>query len=258
MFTYNTSLISPYCDDGYYLSSKYCFDFIQEVTGRREMSVKTGIPHLLKENMSWVFLSTHIDVYKKPYWMTNLKITTTGYKPEGITVKRRVECTDDKNDLVFKSDSYFAVVSVNGNEHHIINPHVVTDRNSDVDPLESAPGDFYPRFKKFNVQKLHKIGWKEYVILKGDCDINGHVNNLRYSSVMIDSLPSDAFSKGMDVCSMDILFSSEMHCGDKAEISVYIDEATFDDKHPEYYVSFENCSFSRIQLGIIPKGEMNI
>lgn len=258
MYTYNTSLISPYCDNGYYLSSKFCFNYIQEVAGRREMNMKTGIPHLLKENMSWVFLSTHVDIYKKPYWMTPLKLVTTGYHPESIIVKRRVKCTDDKDDLIFKSDSYFAVVSADGNKHHIINPSVVTDRNTDADPLEVAPDDFYPRFKKFNAANLHRISMKKYEILQSDCDINGHVNNLRYSAVMIDNLPGEDFSKGMDVCSMDILFSSEMHYGDIAEISIYIDKTSFDSSHPIYYASFDNCSFAKIQLGVIPKGETNL
>lgn len=259
MFTYNTSLESPYCDNGYFLSPKFCFNYIQEVTGRREMSIKTGIPHLLKENMSWVFLSTHLDVYKKPYWMTGLKITTTGYEPEGIVVKRRVVCSDENDEMVFKGDSYFAVVSAEGNEHHIINPHIVTDRNhSENDPLEKAPLDFHPRFKKFNSSKLKKIITNKYSVTRGDCDINGHVNNLRYSSLIIDNLPCDAFLNGADVCSMDILFSSELHQGDEADISIYIDEATFSDDNLVFYADISGCSFARICMGIVPKGETKL
>lgn len=246
MYTYKTSVISPYCDSTYYLSSEFCFNYVQEIAGRREMSVKTGIPHLLKENKSWVSISTHLEVLKRVYWMSDLTLETEGYDAIGVLTPRRVIAKDKKGDIVFKADAYFSVVSVEGG-HHIIDPHSVTDRS----PRDKNTGEpFAPRFKKFNMDEKVPFITIPHTVLRTDCDINGHMNNLRYTSWMIDALPNSIFEKGQDVQKMDVLFAHELHQGDKVNVKLHYDE-----KENLYYSSVGDAAFARIAVADIPKGK---
>lgn len=255
MYEYDTTVISPFCDSNYYLSSKYCFYYIQEVAGRREMSVGTGIPHLLKEQKSWVLLSTHLEFYKKVYWQTPLHILTEGYRPMGITVPRRTICKDDRGDVVFKGDSLFAVVSADGGKHRIIRPNEITDRS----PYDDEPTEpFAPRFRKFNIKDFGAPVSIMHKVFHTDCDINGHMNNLKYTSWMIAALPSSAFENGNDIKEMDVVFSHELYLGDEVSIDVCFDEKHSTPDSQLYYVAIGEASFGRIVIGQVPKGEMLI
>ena len=253
MYTYDTTVFSPFCDSDYYLTGKYCFYYIQEVAGRREMSVGTGIPALLKENKSWVLLSTHLEFYKKVYWQTPIHLVTEGYKPVGMAAPRRVMCVDDEGDEVFRGDSIFAVVGIEDGKHRLIKPNEVTDRSTyDDDP--AIP--FAPRFRKFNIDDYGTSYVVKHKVLHTDCDINGHMNNLKYTSWMISCLPSNVFEGENDVQEMDVVFSHELYLNDEVDIKVCFDEKNSTPESKIYYVAIGEASYGKIKIGKVRKGKM--
>lgn len=245
MYEYKTILPSPFTDKDYYFSPEFAFYYIQEVAGRHMMKYGTGIPHLLKEDKSWVLLHTHLEFCKKVYWQTPLSLKTFAFEPKGITVPRVVECRTDNGDMVFSSYSLWGVVEAKNGVHHLINPRGVTDR---VGYDDEKPFKMPPRLKKIdNLEKLQLIKSENRTIHYNDIDINGHVNNLKYSSWIVSSLSENDFLNDNSIQEMDILFSKELRLNDEVTVSLY---KNLDDS---YYASINDAAFASIKIGKVDK-----
>lgn len=250
MFEYKTILPSPFTDKDYYFSPEFAFYYIQEVSGRHMMKHGTGIPHLLKEDKSWVLLHTHLEFYKKVYWQTELTISTHAFKPKGITVPRVVECVTDKGDKVFSSYSLWGVVEAKNGVHRLINPSSVTDR---VGYDDETPFKMPPRLKRIdNLEKLVLLKQEKRTIHYNDIDINGHVNNLKYSSWIVSALSENDFLNDNSIKEMDILFSKELRANDSVTVSLYKNQ------DGSYYATINDAAFASIKIGKIEKECFNV
>lgn len=243
MYNFNTEIISPFCDNQYYLAPEYCFHYIQEVAGRHAMSKDLGIPSLIKQDKSWVLLSTHLDFKRKVYWQTPVTITTWALPPQGIICPRKTVCKDDKGQVVFEADSIWAIVGIENGNHRIIRPNNITDAlGYDSDGNDTI----HPRLKKFDMDSFENVVSKKQRVVYTDCDINNHVNNLKYSSWMIGALPKEAYEGEKDVVEMDILFSHEVYVDDIVDIKMHRNG-------DEYHCSVDDASFAHIKMGKVEK-----
>lgn len=246
MYTYTTILPSPYTDKEYYLSPEFAFYYIQEAAGRHAMRQKVGIPHLLLENKSWVILHTHLEFYKKPYWQAQLQLSTYAFAPKGIMAPRVVDAVTEGGEKIFHSYSLWGVVEASNGHHRLINPQMVADKMG-IDDGSAFP--MPERLKRFDTSHLECIKTEERHLHYTDIDINGHLNNLKYSSFVISSLPEEEFENGNSIKEMDILFSKELYLDDTVEVKVYKDENSV------YYVAINDACFSRVKFGEVQKLE---
>ena len=253
MFEYKTSVTTPYCDNKYYLAAKYCPYLVQEISGRREAEYKCDIPHLRQRGKdSWVLLSTSFEYYQKPYWMRDVTLTLEAFAKNHLMVPRRIRCYDDATSTsLFRCDCTFAVVTTQAEGvHKIIDPQPILSR-SPSDELKE--GDFVAsRYKKFNIVELAKDKGREikttkHRVLFTDCDINGHMNNLKYVNWIVSSLPPEYFKEGLDVKKMDICYTKELHLGDEVEIN-YVDMGD-----GEFYASISDSCCAHLYLANIPR-----
>ena len=241
MFDYKTSVTTPYCDTKYYLASKYCPYLVQETAGRREAEYLCDIPHLLeRENKSWVLLSTSFEYYKKPYWMRDITLRMEAFDKNRLMVPRRIICYDDlTKEKLFRCDCVFAVVGFDKDgKHRIVDPESVINQ-SPKDTLD-MDDSVAPRFRKFDIDAFSKeVHTIKHRVLFTDCDINGHMNNLKYASWIISTLPS-SFFENKDVKKFEICYTRELHLGDEVDIK-YVDLGG-----GEFYSCISDACFAHI------------
>lgn len=251
MFEYKTSVTTPYCDNKYYLAAKYCPYLVQEISGRREAKYNCDIPHLRQKGKdSWVLLSTSFEYYQKPYWMRELRLELEAFGKNHLMVPRRIICYDDATSVpLFRCDCTFAVVTTESEGvHRLTDPQPILSQ-SPTDVL--APNDTVAgRYKKFNINDIAKgreIKTIKHHVLFTDCDINGHMNNLKYVNWIVSSLPPKYFKDGMDVKKMDICYTKELHLGDEVEIN-YVDMG-----EGEFYASISDSCCAHLYLAEITR-----
>ncbi len=220
--------------------------FVQETTGRMAAQRNCDIPELLKENKSWVVLSVSIDVFFKPYWMTDVVMEGYYFQSVGRFVPRRVCCRMPNGAYAFKADSFWGVVSVGeGGEHRLIDPSAVV---SGIEPDAVKPDEpFANRYRRFDVDSFGTaINAHKHEVLAKDCDINGHANNLKYIEWAVGCIPAAAYASGKDINKIEVCYIKELHAGETVELKcthVGIED---------YYVSVGDAAFVHFAYSAVP------
>ena len=247
MYEFAASVLSPFCDAQYYFSPEYAMHMVQETAGRMASVKNCGIPVLLKESKSWVIVSASIDIFSKPYWMTDLALEGYYFQPSAGLVPRRVWCRTPDGEYAFKADSLWGVVSVDENgRHKLIDPRIVTDR---FDYDRNIPGDaLAQRYRKFDINSFGKEAHSVvHKVIRKDCDINCHANNLKYVEWIVNYIPDDAYADDRDIRKIDICYINELHYGDVVELK-YVS-----DQDGSYYVSVGGAAFAHLIFDRIPR-----
>ena len=247
MLEYRTSIITPFCDSSYYLSSEYSMHFIQETTGRMAARCNCDIPELLKENRSWVVLSVSVDIYCKPYWMTDVVLEGYYFQPVGRFVPRRTCCRMPDGAYAFKADSLWGVVSVGEyGEHRLIDPSAVV--HGITHDIMKPDDTFASRYRRFDMDSFGtEIYVHKHKVLPKDCDINGHVNNLKYIEWAVNHIPQTAYDLGRDISKIEVCYVKELHVGETIDLKYACTG------NRDYYVSIGDAAFAHFTYDFVPR-----
>lgn len=197
------------CGPDEFASLASIMNYLQEAAGLQ--AEKSGFSKVdfnaAGEDISWVLTRFHLKMSRYPRWHERIRVVTWPCGGRKIVAERDYEIFIGE-EKVGAATSEWMLLNL-GTRKVVPIPQHVYDLANDERPR--ALGTDH-RFEKLRWD-CRKIG-AEAVRLRarrGDVDINGHVNNVRYVEYLVEALPADAGN----VRDFEIAFKSETMAGDE-------------------------------------------
>lgn len=177
------------------LKASSILDIFQDIASCHANELGIGFDAMIANKTIWVLSKVKFEVFKNPSLFETVHVKTWPLQPEKIIFTREYVISSANGDVIAKGTSEWVVI-------HSEKRRMV------------PPTDFFPIKEGFNEEKLFdgkikkipdfEVTDEAYTLKTGfsDCDINGHVNNIRYASYVLDALNLTAESN-IKLCQID-------------------------------------------------------
>ncbi|MGT2784034.1 acyl-ACP thioesterase domain-containing protein [Streptococcus merionis] len=151
-----------------------------EVSGHHSAQLGRSDVYVL-ENYGYVWIVTdyEFDIVRLPKFSEKVVIRTEAISYNKLICHRRFEVLDDKEDLLIRVESYFALMDLE-NRKIVVVPDDLLEPYQSEKVKKIARGAKYP--------SLEEPERSSYHVRYLDIDMNGHVNNSKYLDWMYDVL----------------------------------------------------------------------
>lgn len=191
-----------------------CFDRIsilgvlnifQDAASRHASMLDTGYNSLMKKNATWILIRTKYDVINVPKYESTVTLTTWQSYRGKAEFERDYLMYDENGDLLIKGTSKWCIVDVSTRR---ILPSSILEN----DITHGSTRVYEERFDKLNFEDFKADNVKTYDIMPSQLDHNFHMNNTKYSEVIINHIDLGADDI---ISSFEINYVKETKKGDR-------------------------------------------
>lgn len=199
------------CDISGRLSLSSMIKYFEDIALLQSEEVGFGMQFYLAENVAWILRQWNIEIYDKPFFMDTIKLVTNPYSYKAFMANREFEIYSEDDELLVKADSVWIFMDSKLRKPKRVDTEVMAAYGIGVNGPEL--------FNKLDEPKaeLRFDDSYEYVVRKGDIDINNHLNNVRYIDLAIEALPEE-ISEDMELGNVDVTFKKELLLDDLVTI----------------------------------------
>jgi len=184
--------------------------YLQEAAGNHADSMNFGYKDMKKSGLVWLLTRVKILVHQYPGWGEEIIISSWVVNAEKFFSRRDFEIHDKSGKLLISAISGWMLVNEKEKRPHLV--ELVRDRFFIMPDKMAIEGEI----KKVDAPaQIHSNS--TYTVNYSDIDIVGHVNNIRYYSIILDSLPFN-FRKTNHIKTFEINYMAEGLPGDELEI----------------------------------------
>ena len=192
-------------------------DVFQDIAGKHSESYGMSFGEMIANNKIWVLLRVKYKVVKNIPLYAPIKATTWPRKKGLVDFDRETQITSIDGDVYINGISKWVVVDYNSRriipaKHIEYNAETSDDTNFD---------DKFDRVKDFSIEGLTS---KSYKVEFCDTDHNGHTNNAKYATMIINTLRLNE-SEQIDEFQLD--FVNETRLDDVVDVYVKKEENTY-------------------------------
>lgn len=159
-------------------------DFFQDVAGEHADLLGIGREEMIKQDIAWVLTKIRYESVSDPRMFEKITVKTWPHAPQRLSFIRDYTISGEDGRLLVKGSSEWVLISLSRRRLvRMENPYPLTDFCADQSfpdgflrlPRPAGQGEalsFVPRFS--------------------DLDVNGHVNNIRYTDYALELCPPTA------------------------------------------------------------------
>lgn len=188
----------------------------QEAAHQHATSLGFGYEVLLKKNLIWVLSRFKAKVSRMPHWQEKVILKTWHKGENGIFYLRDYELLSEKGEILVAATSSWLIVDINIRK--------ISRANDVLKELGALESETYkdalsPFVKKILIPEGLSLSYDKKVSYS-DIDMNGHVNNARYSEWIIDalSLQLDFFHTPKRIQNFELCLNNEAHLDETVSI----------------------------------------
>jgi medium-chain acyl-[acyl-carrier-protein] hydrolase len=185
--------------------------YLQEIAGNHADKMGFGYKDMKQSGLLWLLTRVKILVHRYPCWNDELRIDTWVVNAEKYFSRRDFEIYDIAGNIMVSAISGWMLVHAKEKRPQSVD---TIKMQFNILPDKLAIGE--------EIQKIEPTGFSKtiasYKVKYRDIDIVNHVNNIRYYSIIIDSL-DDQFLMNHRIKSFEINYLAEALLGDNLQIS---------------------------------------
>ena len=168
-----------------------------------------GVQKINAENHSWVLSRMALDVYRLPCRYEKIYITTWVNDYGRMMTTRNFTVNDENNRRIFAAVTQWAMIDLSTRQPVDLRS---VDEYGQYLCEEPSPIDNPRKVPQINPEQvaIHKVVYS-------DIDFNGHVNALRYLTLMFDLLPIETIST-TEPAHLEVNFLQESQYGDTLSV----------------------------------------
>ena len=178
-------------------------DLLDVAAGR---ALGVAVKDLRRLGLTWVLSRVHLQLARLPRCGEQLTIRTWPVSREGIFSVRDFELLDGRGERIGCATSSWAVLDLKSRRPVRIDaslpPYPLHPLRALNDPFAAVP-----TADRWETEL-------QLPVLRGDLDINGHVNNTVYAGWALEAVPSRIFDHAV-LLAVEINFRAEVHYGDR-------------------------------------------
>ena len=157
-------------------------DYFQDVAGEHADYIGVGFNDMVSKGYFWVLVRTKYEVIKEPTLYSKIKVRTWPHPKGRIDFDRDYLILDENNNILIKGTSKWVIVNYKTRRLSLtkdidFNIEFYQEKNY-LEPFNKLQDfELDDSFISFN-----------YQILFTDLDHNGHVNNIKYADMILNSI----------------------------------------------------------------------
>lgn len=205
----NFKVLSSLVDVNRELSLSSFFKLFQDIAMVNADEIGIGRDKTLDRGLLWIFTRVLVETEEMPKYTEDAKIATypNGTR-SGFLFHRQAYLKNKDDKVVVKLSSQWAIIEANTRKL-VLRPNF-PDINENHEISLELPG---------KVERKESSLLYTRVVKFSDCDLNGHLNNVRYVDFIVDVNPS-SFYKEYTIQKILINYNHEVHEGETMEIYV--------------------------------------
>jgi len=181
------------------------FDCFQDAASLQSARLGFSIRKLIREGLTWVVARYRLEVFRYPRWQERIRVTTWRSPQQGVAAPREFEVTDGDDQTLAIAQGLF--ILLDRATHRPVSP-------SDHLPGYPVADDTVFENEFATVPKVRSPEAEQLIqVRRGDLDLNRHVNNTRYITFAMESVPLEIYRS----CTLDhvqIAFKKAAVAGD--------------------------------------------
>jgi acyl-ACP thioesterase len=175
--------------------------YFQEIAGNHADILEFGFKHMKQSGLTWLLTRFKIHVHQYPKWGDELEVSTWVVNAEKFFSRRDFEIKDKSGNVLVSAISGWMLVNTLEKRPHSVEG--VKER------FTLFPDKMAIKEDVKKIEPIEKTGTcTSYKVKYSDIDIVNHVNNIRYYSIILDSLPFN-FQKEYKIKSFEINYVAE-------------------------------------------------
>lgn len=189
------------------LSNQGILSILEEAAEMHSSSIGCGIHNISDTHQTWALLNWKVQVSKRPKYGDNLIVKTWAKSANKFYTYRDFEVYDENNNLLIIATSKWVLINVEKNSLTRIEDSFYTKyqpENKSVFNITELPKLTEPEFSKETYQ---------YSVKRNDIDVNGHMHNVNYLSLVYEALPENVYNNNQ-FNNFEILYKKEIKFGD--------------------------------------------
>jgi len=156
-------------------------------------------------NISWVLTKLRVRMTRYPQWEESVVVATYPRGGRRITAHRDFELRVG-DELVGLATSEWMVIDLSTRKIVPVPPSVYELANDEYPPVMGEEA-----FSRLRWDCRETAGALRFLACRGDIDLNGHVNNVRYVAWLCEALPFGTSA----ITDLELVFKSETLAGDE-------------------------------------------
>ena len=191
-------------------------DLLQDVATIQAEEMGIGRDDMLARGVFWAVVRLKYEVIKEPVHYQVVRVRTWPHTPTSFSFMRDFSIRDEAGDLLIKASSEWVLMDIESRKFVKVTDHYTGSQDFDEER------SFQGRLRKIADFGEDTLPTYEVVPTLSDIDVNGHVNNARYPSFVMDALETCSYAS---VRSMQIDYRHEALPGEPLVIHAHVEDS---------------------------------
>lgn len=188
-------------------------DLFQDAAGVHADMLGVSGPQLLEKNLCWMITRTRFEVIKQPLLYQNVTVKTWPIESHRIELDRDYEIYSESGELLIRGTTAWVVMDISDREA----PKLVMARDFELGLENYLPDRTFERaFPRVAFNKIVSTSPYLYTPVYTDLDMNGHVNNAKYATFVLNAVAEEL--GGREIFDVRLDFSKEILMGEGLRI----------------------------------------
>ena len=190
-------------------------NYLQEAAGNHAFALKVSVEQLHDRNLTWMLSRLRLEMDRLPSWRDTVVVETWPSGTRGPLAIREFLLRDEKRLEIGRASTAWLLIDVNRRRPSRLPPDVLALRHPDSPSVMPFPSDRLdgPAFP--TIEEEVAVHWS-------DMDVNEHVNNVRYVSWAVDTLPQSIVGEHR-LTHLAVDFIGETRVGDRVRVRTGMD-----------------------------------
>ncbi|MFX0549834.1 acyl-[acyl-carrier-protein] thioesterase [Hathewaya histolytica] len=214
--------------------------YFEDVSMEQSEKLGIGLEYLKENNIAWILYKWDIKVNRYPSYGEKIVARTIPCGCRKFYAYRNFEIIDSSGEVIVLGHSIWFLVDINRGK-----PKRVTEELQSKYGLDGVKKEPFT-IEKINLQKEDFDYKKLFDVRYSDIDTNLHVNNVKYISWILETIPLDIILE-YNLKRLTITYEKEVKYGDK--INVYGDIISREDDVIVFEHKIDNSEGNRVTIG---------
>lgn len=185
-------------------------NFFSDLALYQSEVLNIGFDYLQENNLMWVISKYNVNIKRHPMYGETITIKTKPLAFRKFYAFRTFEVLDSNNETIITADSLWMLLDSNKRKPVTINEYL-TDTYKVANSLKNS-------IKFDKISDITTVDCeKKFNVRYSDIDTNQHVNNVKYYSWAIESVPTDIVLS-YTLCNVKIFYKKETTYGESIKV----------------------------------------
>ena len=158
-----------------------------------------GIPTMDKTRLTWVLIDWKVQVIRRPIYAEKILARTWSK-----------DAQDEQGIIIVKAMSKWVLINIDTEKLERVNEEILSKYKPELEKFSFGPDEVFEKLK----EQEHYEREADYMVKRGDIDVNKHMHNINYLDLANEALPDDIYFNSKEFDFFQISYKKEIKLGE--------------------------------------------